>query len=91
MRRTYVLNGPNLNRLGTREPEIYGHTTFADLVTACTDLGRDLGLDVVVLQPNHEGELVGWLHRAQDEGAVSCSIQRPSLTTPTPCTMRAPW
>ena len=66
----YVLNGPNLNRLGTREPEIYGSTTFADLTRICEDAGADLGLDVTVLQTNDESELIGWLHRAQDEGAA---------------------
>lgn len=69
MPRVYVLNGPNLNRLGTREPEIYGSTTFADLAEECERAGADLGLDVVVLQTNDESELIGWLHRAQDEQA----------------------
>lgn len=70
MPRVYVLNGPNLNRLGTREPEIYGSTTFADLTAECERAGADLGLDVVVLQTNDESELIGWLHRAQDEQAA---------------------
>jgi 3-dehydroquinate dehydratase-2 len=69
MPRVYVLNGPNLNRLGTREPEIYGSTTFADLVAICEQAGAELGLDVTVLQTNDESELIGWLHRAQDEAA----------------------
>ena len=66
----YVLNGPNLNRLGTREPEIYGSTTFADLAQICTEEAAALGLTVEVLQTNDEGELIGWLHRAQDERAA---------------------
>ena len=70
MSRVYVLNGPNVNRLGTREPEIYGTTTFADLVAVCETAGTDLGLEVSVLQTNDESELIGWLHRAQDEGAA---------------------
>lgn len=70
MPRVYVLNGPNLNRLGTREPDIYGHTTFADLVGICEQAGAELGLDVTVLQTNDESELIGWLHRAQDERAA---------------------
>ena len=70
MAAVYVLNGPNLNRLGTREPEIYGSTTFADLTAICEQAGADLGLDVTVLQTNDESELIGWLHRAQDEGAA---------------------
>jgi len=70
MPRVYVLNGPNLNRLGTREPDIYGHTTFADLAAECVSAGTELGLEVVVLQTNDESELIGWLHRAQDEQAA---------------------
>ena len=70
MAAVYVLNGPNLNRLGTREPEIYGSTTFADLSAECVAAGSALGLDVTVLQTNDESELIGWLHRAQDEGAA---------------------
>ena len=66
----YVLNGPNLNRLGTREPEIYGSATFADLAAECVATGEQLGLPVTVLQTNDESELIGWLHRAQDEGAA---------------------
>ncbi|WP_053733371.1 type II 3-dehydroquinate dehydratase [Nocardia sp. NRRL S-836] len=61
-----VLNGPNLNRLGTREPLIYGSTTHADLVDLCVTEGRDLGLEVEVRQTNHEGEMVDWLHEAAD-------------------------
>ena len=59
-----VLNGPNLGRLGTREPEIYGHTTHADLAELCERTGKELGLDVEVRQTDHEGEMVGWLHEA---------------------------
>lgn len=70
MAQVYVLNGPNLDRLGTREPEIYGRATLADLADLCTETGRGLGLDVTVLQTNDESELIGWLHRAQDEGAA---------------------
>lgn len=63
-----VLNGPNLGRLGTREPEVYGSTTHADLVDLCEKTGRDLGVDVQVRQTDHEGEMVGWLHEAADGG-----------------------
>ena len=65
----YVLNGPNLNRLGTREPEIYGSTTYADLEKLCTDTAAELGLDVVVRQTNAEHDLLQWLHDAADESA----------------------
>ncbi|MEU7476001.1 type II 3-dehydroquinate dehydratase [Lentzea sp. NPDC042327] len=61
-----VLNGPNLNRLGTREPLIYGSTTHADLVEMCETEGKTLGLDVEVRQTNHEGQMVEWLHEAAD-------------------------
>ena len=61
-----VLNGPNLGRLGTREPAVYGHTTYADLVTLCKRSGRELGLSVAVRQTDHEGEMLGWIHEAAD-------------------------
>ena len=64
--RVLVLNGPNLGRLGRRQPEIYGSTTYAALVTACVEWGRGLGLDVEVRQTNHEGELLDWLNTAAD-------------------------
>jgi 3-dehydroquinate dehydratase II len=68
--KVYVLNGPNLGRLGTREPDVYGHTTYADLVKVCQATGQDLGLDVEVRQTDAEHELLGWLHQAADEGAA---------------------
>jgi len=63
-----VLNGPNLARLGTREPEVYGTATYADLVALCERTGAELGLSVEVRQTDHEGELLGWLHGAADAG-----------------------
>jgi 3-dehydroquinate dehydratase-2 len=63
-----VLNGPNLNRLGKREPAIYGSQTLADLAELCAATGKDLGLDVDFRQTNHEGELLEWLHEAADHG-----------------------
>ncbi len=62
-----VLNGPNLGRLGRRQPEIYGTTTHAELARQCVSWGADLGLDVVVRQTNHEGELLDWLNAAADD------------------------
>ena len=70
MAHVYVLNGPNLNRLGTREPDIYGSTTFDELAADCVATAVGLGLTATVLQTNDESELIGWLHRAQDEGAA---------------------
>jgi 3-dehydroquinate dehydratase II len=63
-----VLNGPNLGRLGTREPAVYGSTTHADLVALCERTGDELGLAVEVRQTDHEGEMLGWLHGAADDG-----------------------
>ena len=65
-RRVLVLNGPNLGRLGVREPEIYGHTTHQELAEACRAWGSELGLEVEVRQTDSEAELVGWLHEAAD-------------------------
>jgi 3-dehydroquinate dehydratase-2 len=66
-RRVLVLNGPNLGRLGKREPSVYGTATYADLVALCESSGKDLGLDAEVRQTDHEGELVTWVHEAADE------------------------
>ncbi|GAA3431059.1 type II 3-dehydroquinate dehydratase [Kutzneria kofuensis] len=68
MTRVFVLNGPNLGRLGAREPLIYGSTTHADLAELCVSTGKELGLDVEVRQTDTEGELIGWLHEAADQG-----------------------
>ncbi len=69
MSHVYVLNGPNLGRLGTREPDIYGSMTFEQLADVCRSAAADLGLSATVLQTDDEAELIGWLHRAQDEQA----------------------
>jgi 3-dehydroquinate dehydratase-2 len=61
-----VLNGPNLGRLGTREPDVYGATTHDDLVALCQRAGTELGLDVDVRQTDHEGIMIRWLHEAAD-------------------------
>lgn len=66
MTRVLVLNGPNLARLGVREPEVYGSATLTDLEHAAQGWGADLGLDVAVRQTDDEAELVGWLHEAVD-------------------------
>lgn len=63
-----VLNGPNLGRLGRRQPEIYGTTTYDDLVALCEQWGAELGLEVEVRQTNWEGALLDWLNTAADEG-----------------------
>src|SRR5215475_13841684 len=66
----YVLNGPNLGRLGSRQVDVYGTTTYADLVAICERVGKDLGLDVVVRQTDAEHEMIAWLHEATDHGAA---------------------
>ncbi|HEV7826137.1 MAG TPA: type II 3-dehydroquinate dehydratase [Mycobacteriales bacterium] len=68
MNRVLVLNGPNLGRLGTREPEVYGSTTYADLVELCTAAAAALDLRADVRQTDTEGEMIGWLHEAADAG-----------------------
>jgi 3-dehydroquinate dehydratase II len=66
-RRVLVLNGPNLGRLGRRQPEIYGSTTYDELVDLCRGWGSELGFAVDVRQTNHEGRLLDWLNEAADE------------------------
>jgi len=65
-----VLNGPNLGRLGVREPDVYGTATYDDLVELCTKTGAELGLDVEVRQTDDEAEMIGWLHAAADAGSA---------------------
>jgi 3-dehydroquinate dehydratase II len=62
-----ILNGPNLGRLGSREPEIYGSATLSDIRAACAALGTELGLDVDLRQTDDEAELIGWIHEAADQ------------------------
>lgn len=65
----YILNGPNLNLLGQRQPEVYGHETLADVAGACAALAASLGLAVRFHQSNHEGLIIDWIHEARNEGA----------------------
>ena len=67
MSRVLVANGPNLGRLGRRQPEIYGRTTHAELATLCGGWAAELGLEAEVRQTNHEGELLDWLNDAADD------------------------
>jgi 3-dehydroquinate dehydratase-2 len=67
MKKVLVLNGPNLGRLGTREPVIYGSTTYAELAALCVKAGQELDLDVDVRQSDSEAELIGWIHEASDQ------------------------
>lgn len=65
----YVLNGPNLDRLGRREPDVYGIRSYADLERLCRDVAAECGVEVQVRQTSREDELIGWLHEAADSGA----------------------
>jgi 3-dehydroquinate dehydratase-2 len=68
--KVYVLNGPNLGRLGSRQTDVYGLTSYADLAAMCERVGKELGLDVEVRQTDAEHEMIAWLHAAADEGAA---------------------
>ncbi|WP_409188212.1 type II 3-dehydroquinate dehydratase [Bradyrhizobium sp. RDM4] len=68
----YVLNGPNLNRLGKREPEIYGRTTLAEIESMCRNEGGSRALEF--RQTNHEGQMIEWIHEAIDDGAAGIII-----------------
>jgi 3-dehydroquinate dehydratase-2 len=76
----YVLNGPNLNLLGVREPEIYGSDTLDDIAARLEDKARALGLTVDLRQSNHEGHLCDWLHEAQAEGVKAVLLNAGALT-----------
>jgi 3-dehydroquinate dehydratase-2 len=76
----FVLNGPNLNLLGTREPEIYGDETLDDIAGQLEDRARDLGFAIDMRQSNHEGHLVDWLHEAQASGAKAVILNAGAYT-----------
>lgn len=76
----YVLNGPNLNLLGLREPEIYGSVTLDEIAGTLEDRARELGLTIDMRQTNHEGMLVDWLHEAQAEGARAVLLNAAAYT-----------
>lgn len=76
----FVLNGPNLNLLGTREPEIYGTDTLDDIAGMLEDRARLLGLEVDLRQSNHEGHLVDWLHEAQASSAKAVLLNAGAFT-----------
>jgi len=76
----YVLNGPNLNLLGLREPEIYGSDTLDDIAARLEDRAQTLGLAIEMRQSNHEGHLIDWMHEAQAEGATAVLLNAGALT-----------
>jgi len=77
----YILNGPNLNSLGTREPEKYGHATLADVEKLCRETAKRFDMAVEFRQSSHEGEIVDWFHEAKQKGAVGVIINPAGYTT----------
>jgi 3-dehydroquinate dehydratase II len=77
----YVLNGPNMNMLGTREPEKYGRATLADVEKLCRDTAKRFGFDIVFRQSNQEGELVDWIQEAHAKEAAAIIINPAGYTT----------
>ena len=77
----YVLNGPNMNMLGTREPEKYGRATLADVEKLCRDTAKRFGLGIIFRQSNQEGELVDWIQEAHAKDAAAIIINPAGYTT----------
>jgi 3-dehydroquinate dehydratase-2 len=65
----YILNGPNLNLLGQRQPEVYGKATLEDVAEGCASVAEELGLTIRFHQSNHEGQIIDWIHQARSDGA----------------------
>jgi len=80
MQTIFVLNGPNLNLLGTREPEIYGSATLDDIGQMLEEQARELGVAIDMRQTNHEGMLVDWLHEAREVGAKAVLLNAGAYT-----------
>lgn len=83
----WILNGPNLGRLGSREPEVYGRASYDDLVAACMTAGEELGLSIEVRQTDDEAMYVQWLHEAADRG-VDALVLNPAAWTHTSVAVR---
>ena len=83
----FVLNGPNLNLLGTREPEVYGSDSLDDIAASLSAHAEELGVTLDIRQSNHEGHLIDWLHEAQERG-VKAVILNPGGYTHTSVALR---
>src|SRR4051812_21943928 len=66
----FILNGPNLNLLGKREPHIYGHETLADVEAACRKVGEEIKFKIDFRQSNHEGQIIDWIHEVRETAAA---------------------
>ena len=84
MTKVIVVNGPNLGRLGVRQPDVYGRQDLDTLRKLCAEWGKDLGLEVEVRQTDDEAEMVHWMHQAADEKTPV--VMNPAAFTPTPRT-----
>jgi 3-dehydroquinate dehydratase-2 len=80
MSTVYILNGPNLNLLGTREPEVYGRATLIDVEKLCRETAKHHRFEVEFRQTNHEGEIVDWIHEAAAKGAAGIIINPAAYT-----------
>ncbi|WP_209123073.1 type II 3-dehydroquinate dehydratase [Alkalihalobacillus sp. BA299] len=80
MKSILVINGPNINRLGKREPEIYGYETLADLEKKLVEHGNNLGCEVLCKQSNYEGQIIEWIHEASDNGNSGIIINPGAFT-----------
>jgi 3-dehydroquinate dehydratase II len=80
MRKVFILNGPNLNLLGTREPEVYGRDTLDDIAATLTEKAAELEIEVDLRQSNHEGHLIDWLHEAAAAGAHAVILNAGGFT-----------
>jgi 3-dehydroquinate dehydratase-2 len=76
----FVLNGPNLNLLGQREPDIYGHETLDDVAAMLEDRAKALAIEIDMRQSNHEGHLIDWIHEAQSRAAAAILLNAGALT-----------
>lgn len=80
MQKVFVLNGPNLNRLGKREPDVYGSKTLKDLEEKLVSCSKEWNCIIECKQSNHEGDLIDWIHEAEDEGAIGIVINPGAFT-----------